>query len=57
MESGSISKEEIALVKEQFSEVYGTDINKFLQEAEGEEDNLDQDGKELLNLFKDVLKE
>jgi len=56
MESGSISKEEIALVKDQFSEVYGTDINKFLQEAEGEEDNLDDDGKELLNLFKDVLK-
>lgn len=57
MESGSISKEEIALVKDQFSEVYGTDINKFMQEAEGEEDNLDEDGKELLNLFKDVLKE
>jgi len=57
MESGSISKEEIALVKDQFGEVYGTDINKFLQEAEGEEENLDDDGKELLNLFKDVLKE
>merc|ERR1712083_341922 len=57
MDSGSISKEEISLVKEQFQEVYGTDIHKFIQEAEGEEQNLDDDGKELLSLFKDVLKD
>merc|ERR1719232_2077096 len=57
MDSGSISKDEISLVKEQFQEVYGTDIHKFIQEAEGEEQNLDDDGKELLSLFKDVLKD
>ncbi len=56
--SGSVSKEELDLVRQQFQEVYGSDINDLIKAAdEGGEDELGEDGKELLDLFKTILKE
>jgi len=57
VESGQISKDEISLVKEQFKEAYGADIEDLIAEADSGEmgDDLGEDGKELLDLFKTVL--
>lgn len=59
VESGSITKEEVELVKQQFQEAYGADITDLIAAADsGDMDNdLGDDGKELLDLFKTVLKE
>lgn len=56
--SGQISSEEIKLVKEQFAQAYGQDIEDLIKAADGADgDELGDDGKELLDLFKTVLKE
>eukprot|EP00594_Rhizosolenia_setigera_P014773 CAMPEP_0178958800 /NCGR_PEP_ID=MMETSP0789-20121207/11862_1 /TAXON_ID=3005 /ORGANISM="Rhizosolenia setigera, Strain CCMP 1694" /LENGTH=969 /DNA_ID=CAMNT_0020641583 /DNA_START=170 /DNA_END=3079 /DNA_ORIENTATION=- len=56
--SGQISSEEIKLVKEQFKQAYGQDIEDLIKAADGADgDELGEDGKELLDLFKTVLKE
>lgn len=58
VDSGSVSKEELDLVRQQFSEVYGSDINDLIKAAdEGGDEDLGEDGKELLDLFKTILKE
>ena len=59
VDSGSVSKEELALVREQFKTMYGSDINELIKAAdeEGGADELGEDGAELLELFKDILKE
>jgi len=59
VESGQISKEEVALVKKQFQEAYGADIEDLISAADSGEmgDELGDDGKELLDLFKTVLDE
>ena len=59
VESGQISKDEIALVKDQFKEAYGADIEDLIAEADSGNmgDELGEDGKELLDLFKKVLDE
>jgi hypothetical protein len=59
VDSGSVSKEELALVREQFKTLYGSDINELIKAAdeEGGADELGEDGAELLELFKDILKE
>lgn len=59
IKSGSVSKEELALVREQFKTMYGTDINDLIKTAdqEGGAEELGEDGAELLELFKEILKE
>lgn len=59
VESGQISKDEIALVKEQFQEAYGASIEDLIAEADSGNmgDELGEDGRELLDLFKKVLDE
>ena len=59
VESGQISKEEVQLVKQQFQEAYGADIEDLIAAADNGEmgDELGEDGKELLDLFKTVLDE
>lgn len=57
VESGTITKDEVALVKKQFQEAYGADITDLIAAADSGEmgDDLGQDGKDLLDLFKTVL--
>lgn len=59
VDSGSVSKEDLKLVRKQFEEMYGSDINDLIKEAdkEGAASELGEDGKELLDLFKTILKE
>ena len=59
IESGSVSKEELEIVKKQFQEAYGSDISELIAAADNDDvgNELGEDGKELLNLFKDVLGE
>jgi hypothetical protein len=59
IKSGSVSKEELALVREQFKTMYGADINDLIKAAdeEGGAKELGDDGAELLELFKEILKE
>jgi hypothetical protein len=54
-----VSKEELALVREQFKTMYGADINDLIKAAdeEGGAKELGEDGAELLELFKEILKE
>jgi len=57
--SGSISKEEVQMVKDQFKQAYGSDLSELIKAADKEDaaDELGEDGRELLGLFKEVLKE
>eukprot|EP00559_Dactyliosolen_fragilissimus_P007685 CAMPEP_0184859220 /NCGR_PEP_ID=MMETSP0580-20130426/4216_1 /TAXON_ID=1118495 /ORGANISM="Dactyliosolen fragilissimus" /LENGTH=946 /DNA_ID=CAMNT_0027355721 /DNA_START=1 /DNA_END=2841 /DNA_ORIENTATION=- len=50
VDSGSVSKEELDLVRSQFKEVYGSDISDLIKEADqkGAAEELGKDGKELL---------
>merc|ERR1711957_772876 len=59
VESGNVSKEEMKLVQQQFKDLYGSDINELIASAdeEGAGEGLDDDTKELLDLFKTILKE
>ncbi len=59
IDSGQVSDEELKLVREQFKTMYGSDINELIKSAEqeGGSDELGEDGAELLQLFKEILKE
>ena len=59
VDSGSVSKEELSMVRQQFKEVYGTDIKEMIEAADqdGAGDDLGAEGKELLDLFKTILKD
>ena len=59
IDSGSVSKDELDIVRKQFSDMYGSDINELIKAAddEGGTDALGGDEKELLDLFKSILKE
>jgi len=59
VESGNVSKDELDLVRQQFKDLYGSDINELITAAdeEGAGEELGEDGKELLDLFKTILKE
>jgi len=58
IESKSITKEEIQIIKDQFKEAYGSDVSELIKAADSETDvDLGDDQKEFLSLFKEVLKE
>lgn len=59
VESGNVSKDELDLVRQQFKDLYGSDINELITAAdeEGAGEELGEDGKELLDLFKTILKD
>ncbi len=47
------------MVREQFKQMYGSDIDELIKAAdsEGGTDELGEDGAELLELFKTILKD
>lgn len=56
LESGQVSKEELDLIRQQFKDANGMDLTDLIQATEGMgTDELGDDGKELLDLFKKVL--
>ena len=58
IDSGSVSKEEMGIVKEQFAAAYGMDMEELIANADSEEvkEQLGEDGEELLEMFKVILK-
>ena len=58
MESGQVSKEEMKQIREEFKKANGIDLTELIKAAEGMgEEDLGEEGKELLDLFKKVLGE
>jgi hypothetical protein len=57
MESGQVSKEELGEVRKQFREMYGSDISDLIKKAseEGADEDMTDDERELLDLFKQIL--
>jgi len=57
MESGQVSKEELGEVRKQFREMYGSDISDLIKKAseEGAAEDMTDDERELLDLFKQIL--
>ena len=57
MESGQVSKEELGEVRKQFREMYGSDISDLIKKAseEGAAEEMTDDERELLDLFKQIL--
>ena len=56
LESGQVSKEELKMIREEFKKTNGVDLTELIQAAEGMGDEeLGNEGKELLDLFKKVL--
>ena len=59
MDSGQVSEEELAEVRGQFKEMYGSDISDLIKKAsdEGAEGGMTDDERELLDMFKRILGE
>jgi len=58
LDSGQVSKEELDLIRQQFKDANGMDLTDLIKATEGMgTDELGDDGKELLDLFKKVLDE
>ena len=59
MDSGQVSQEELAEVRKQFKEMYGSDISDLIKKAdqEGNGAMLGEDERELLDVFKKILGE
>jgi len=56
LESGQVSKEELKMIRGEFKKTNGVDLTELIQAAEGMGDEeLGNEGKELLDLFKKVL--
>ncbi|KAL9182398.1 hypothetical protein ACHAXT_013050 [Thalassiosira profunda] len=57
MDSGQVSEEELAEVRGQFKEMYGSDISDLIKKAsdEGAEGGMTDDERELLDMFKRIL--
>ena len=54
-ESGAIPDSELAEVKKQFKEAFGTNIEELIKQAEESGDELGQDDKELLEIMKSFI--
>ena len=59
MDSGAVSEEELAEVRNQFKEMYGSDIADLIKKAdeEGAGEAMSDDERELLGMFKTILGE
>ena len=59
MDSGQVSQEELADIRKQFKEMYGSDIGELIKQAdqEGAAEGMGEDEKELLDMFKRILGE
>lgn len=59
MDSGAVSEEELAEVRNQFKEMYGSDIADLIKKAdeEGAGEAMSDDEKALLDMFKQILGE
>jgi len=59
MDSGAVSEEELAEVRNQFKEMYGSDIADLIKKAdeEGTGEAMSDDERELLGMFKTILGE
>lgn len=59
MDSGQVSEEELAEVRSQFKQMYGSDISDLIKKAsdEGAEQGMTDDERELLDMFKRILGE
>jgi hypothetical protein len=59
MDSGAVSEEELAEVRNQFKEMYGSDIADLIKKAdeEGAGEAMSDDERELLGMFKQILGE
>lgn len=59
MDSGAVSEEELAEVRNQFKEMYGSDIADLVKKAdeEGAGEAMSDDERELLGMFKTILGE
>jgi len=59
MDSGQVSEEELAEVRSQFKEMYGSDISDLIKKAsdEGAEGGMTDDERALLDMFKQILGE
>jgi hypothetical protein len=59
MDSGQVSDEELAEVRKQFKEMYGSDISDLIKKAseEGADGGMSEDEAELLDMFKRILGE
>uniref|UniRef100_A0A7S1G0E7 Uncharacterized protein n=1 Tax=Corethron hystrix TaxID=216773 RepID=A0A7S1G0E7_9STRA len=57
VESGAISKDDLKAIREEFASNFGMDINELIEQADNPDvkEALGEDGRELLNLFKQVL--
>lgn len=59
MDSGQVSKEELVEVRNQFKEMYGSDISDLVKKAsdEGAAETMSDDERELLDMFERILGE
>jgi hypothetical protein len=59
MDSGQVSKEELADIRKQFKDMYGSDIGELIKQADqaGAGAGMGEDEKELLDMFKRILDE
>ena len=57
MDSGAVSEAELAEVRNQFKEMYGSDIADLIKKADEEGGAMSDDERELLNMFKQILGE
>ncbi len=57
MDSGQVSQEELAEVRKQFKEMYGSDISELIRKAseDGAGEGMTDDERELLDVFKQLL--
>ena len=57
LDSGQVSQEELADIRKQFKEMYGSDIGELIKQAdqEGAGASMGEEEKELLDMFKRIL--
>lgn len=58
MDSGQVSEAELAEIRKQFADMYGSDIGDLIKQADQEgAAGMGEDEKELLDMFKRILGE
>lgn len=58
MDSGQVSQEELTEIRNQFKQMYGSDIGELIKQADKESGtSMGAEEKELLDMFKRILGE